>query len=137
MRPTEYAAVIAVSFPQGAPASTALNMERLFGVAVPAGALPNTVLSVYPTQLYEVALGFLMFLVLWRLRDHKHADGWLFGGYMVLAGAERFVIEFFRAKDDRLIAGMTVAQAIAVLFMISGLIWMQARSQRPVKARAA
>jgi len=127
----------AVSFPQGAPASTALNMERLFGVAVPAGALPNTVLSVYPTQLYEVALGFLMFLVLWRLRDHKHADGWLFGGYMVLAGAERFVIEFFRAKDDRLIAGMTVAQGIAVLFMISGLIWMQARSKRPVKARAA
>ena len=105
--------VFAVSFPQGAPPSTALNMQRLFGVPIPAGALPNTVLSVYPTQLFEVALGFVMFLMLWRLRDHKHAEGWLFGVYMVLAGAERFMIEFFRAKDDRMIAGMTVAQLIA------------------------
>ena len=62
---------------------------------------PNTVLRVHPTQLYETALGFVMFLILWRLRDHKHAEGWLFGLYCVLAGLERFVIEFFRAKDDR------------------------------------
>jgi phosphatidylglycerol:prolipoprotein diacylglycerol transferase len=132
-----WSSVFAVSFPQGAPASTALNMQRLFGVPIPAGALPDTLLSVYPTQLYEVALGFAMFLVLWRMRDHEHAEGWLFGAYMVLAGAERFVIEFFRAKDDRLIAGMTVAQLIAVLFMISGLVWMRARSERPAKKRAA
>jgi len=112
-------------------------MEKLFGVAIPAGALPSTVLSVYPTQLFEVALGFVMFLILFRLRDHKHADGWLFGVYMVLAGAERFVIEFFRAKDDRLIAGMTVAQVIAVLFVIGGMLWMRARSEPKQKPRAA
>ena len=41
-----------------------------------------------------------MFLILWRFRDHKHREGWLFGVYCVLAGVERFVIEFFRAKDD-------------------------------------
>jgi len=129
--------VFAVSFPQGAPASTAINMQRLFGVAIPDGALPTSVLSVYPTQLFEVALGFLMFLVLWRWRDHKHAEGWLFGMYMVLAGAERFVIEFFRAKDDRLIAGMTVAQLIAILFMVSGLLWMRMRNEPRARARAA
>ena len=44
-----------------------------------------------------------MFCILWRLRDHKHAEGWLFGVYCVLAGIERFIIEFFRAKDDRLV----------------------------------
>ena len=27
--------------------------------------------------------------------------GWRFGVYLVLAGAERFLIEFVRAKDDR------------------------------------
>ena len=129
--------IFAVSFPQGAPASTAANMERMFGIAIPTGALPATVLSVYPTQLFEVALGFIMFLFLFRLRDHKHAEGWLFGVYMVLAGAERFVIEFFRAKDDRLIAGMTVAQLIAVLFIIGGIMWMRARSEPTLNARVA
>ena len=121
---------LAVSFPQGAPPSTAANMHAMFGVPIPAGDLPGTVLAVYPTQLYEVALGFVMFLVLWRMRDHEHAEGWLFGVYMVLAGAERFLIEFLRAKDDRFIAGLTVAQVIAILFMAAGVAWMQARRTR-------
>jgi phosphatidylglycerol:prolipoprotein diacylglycerol transferase len=115
---------LAVAFPEGAPPSTAGMMAREFGVAIPAGAGPNTVLSVFPTQLYEVAMGFAMFLILWRLRDHKHAEGWLFGVYCVLAGLERFVIEFFRAKDDRFVAGLTYAQLIALAFVVVGVVWM-------------
>jgi phosphatidylglycerol:prolipoprotein diacylglycerol transferase len=118
---------LAVSFPAGAPPSTAANMHEMFGVPMPPGTTPNTVLSVYPTQLYEVTMGFIMFLILWRLRDHKHAEGWLFGVYMVLAGVERFLIEFLRAKDDRLIGGLTVAQMFALLFIAAGLVWMNAR----------
>jgi phosphatidylglycerol:prolipoprotein diacylglycerol transferase len=102
-------------------------MRSLFHVAIPPGTPPNAVLSVYPTQLFEVAMGFVMFLVLWRLRDHKHAEGWLFGAYCVLAGAERFLVEFFRAKDDRFVGGFTMAQVIAVLFMALGAAWMYAR----------
>ena len=91
---------LAVAFPDGAPPSTAQNMSQMFGVAVDPSLPPNAVLSVHPTQLYETVLGFAMFLILWRLRDHRHAAGWLFGLYCVLAGAERFVVEFVRAKDD-------------------------------------
>ena len=94
-----------MAFPEGAPPSTAGNMAREFGIPLPPGVEPDTVLSVHPTQLYETALGFVMFAHLWRLRDHKHAEGWLFGVYAVLAGLERFIIEFFRAKDDRLFFG--------------------------------
>ena len=108
----------------------------MFGVPFPAGAQPGTVLSVYPTQLYEVTLAMLMFLVLWRLRDHDHAEGWLFGAYMVLAGIERFLIEFLRAKDDRLVMGLTLAQVIAVLFVLGGLMWMRARAGDPKRAAA-
>ena len=118
----------AVSFPHGAPPSTVANMTDLFHIPAPPGSSPNQVLSVHPTQLYEVALGFVMFLILWRLRDHKHAEGWLFGLYCVLAGVERFMIEFLRAKDDRFLFGtFTGAQVIAVLFMIGGAIWMYVR----------
>ncbi|HUO51976.1 MAG TPA: prolipoprotein diacylglyceryl transferase family protein [Gemmatimonadaceae bacterium] len=127
----------AVSFPDGAPPSTAANMQAMFGVPIPAGAQPGTVLSVYPTQLLEVALGFLMFWVLWRMRDHRHADGWLFGVYMVLAGIERFLVEFLRAKDDRMVAGMTIAQVIAIAFVAAGFVWMRARSAPPRAAAGA
>jgi len=117
----------AVSFPNGAPPSTAANMQQIFGVRLPPGTPPDAVLSVYPTQLYEVTLGFVMFLILWRLRDHEHAEGWLFGLYCVLAGIERFIIEFFRAKDDRFFAGLTAAQLIALAFAVGGAVWMYLR----------
>jgi phosphatidylglycerol---prolipoprotein diacylglyceryl transferase len=118
----------AVSFPQGAPPSTVANMTQLFHIPAPATASPNQVLSVYPTQLYEVALGFVMFLILWRFRNHKHAEGWLFGFYCLLAGVERFFMEFVRAKDDRFFMGIfTSAQLIALLFAIGGAVWMYMR----------
>ena len=119
---------LAVAFPNGAPPSTVANMTQLFNTPAPAGAAPSQVLSVHPTQLYETALGFVMFLILWRFRDHKHAEGWLFGLYCVLAGIERFVIEFVRAKDDRFFLGtFTMAQVIAILFAVGGAIWMYVR----------
>jgi phosphatidylglycerol:prolipoprotein diacylglycerol transferase len=120
---------LAVMFPQGAPPSTAIQMNRSFGVPIPDGVAPETVLAVHPTQLYETFLGFLMFLVLWRFRDHKHAEGWLFGVYCVLAGAERFFIEFFRAKDDRFFGPLTAAQVIGLAIMLIGVVVMQLRSQ--------
>lgn len=120
---------LAVAFPHGAPPSTAGEMAREFGMAIPAGAGPTTLLAVYPTQLMEVAMGLLMFCLLWRLKDHVHAEGWLFGVYLVLAGAERFIVEFFRAKDDRLLAGLTYAQGIALGVMLAGAVWMMARDR--------
>ncbi len=122
-----YSGPLAVSFPEGAPPSTVSSMTELFNTPAPAGASPNEVISVHPTQLYETALGFVMFLILWRYRNHKHAEGWLFGFYCVLAGIERFLIEFVRAKDDRFVAGLTVAQVIALLFAIGGGLWMYYR----------
>jgi phosphatidylglycerol:prolipoprotein diacylglycerol transferase len=117
---------LSVSFPQGAPPSNVQNLTN-FGFHFPANRPLTDVIAVHPTQLYEVTLAVLMFVVLWRLRDHKHAEGWLFGVYCALAGAERFVIEIFRAKDDRFFGPFTMAQLIAVAFVAIGLWWMRAR----------
>lgn len=124
---------LAVKFPEGAPPSTAENMVAMFHIPVPAGTDPKEVLAVHPTQLYETGLGFIMFLILWKYRDHKHAEGWLFGLYCVLAGVERFIIEFFRAKDDHFLGGtITIAQLIAIAFAVGGAMWMYSRrSVRP------
>jgi phosphatidylglycerol:prolipoprotein diacylglycerol transferase len=122
-----YSGPLAVEFPDGAPPSTVANLVSEFGVQFPAGTPPTDVVAVYPTQLFQVGLAFAMFALLWRWRNHKHAEGWLFGVYCALAGCERFVIEFFRAKDDRFFAGLTLAQMIALAFVAAGVLWMRAR----------
>ena len=126
---------LAVRFPEGAPPSTARNMEEMFGIPVPDNVSPETVLAVHPTQLYEVGMAFILFLLLWRLRDHKYAEGWLFGLYCVLAGLERFVVEFFRAKDDRFFGVLTMAQIIALVFIAAGFGVMAARRRVTAEAR--
>jgi phosphatidylglycerol:prolipoprotein diacylglycerol transferase len=120
---------LAVVFPEGSPPSTARNLQQMFGVPVDPGVAPETVLAVHPTQLYETALGFVMFAILWRFRNHRHAEGWLFGLYGVVAGIERFVVEFFRAKDDRIAGPFTLAQILALAIAVAGAWWMSARSR--------
>jgi phosphatidylglycerol:prolipoprotein diacylglycerol transferase len=125
---------LAVAFPEGTPPSTAGVMSSQFGIEFPPGTDPHMVVAVHPTQLYQTAMGLVMFAVLWRLRDHKHAQGWLFAAYCVAAGIERFIAEFFRAKDDRFLGPFTVAQAIAVAFIALGVIWLYVL-RRPTATR--
>lgn len=122
-----WASRFAVKFPEGAPPSTVQNLISQFGQADLAGRPPAEVVSVYPTQLFEVAMGLAMFAILWKFRNHRHAAGWLFGAYCLLAGVERIVIEVFRAKDDRFFGPFTVAQVIGALFVVAGAAWMAAR----------
>ena len=117
-RPTEVA--WAVKFPQGMPPSTAGNMERMFGIAMPQGMDPTTVLAVHPTQLYEVGAMLVAFAILWVLRKRQAGTGWLFGLYLMFAGVERFLIEFLRAKDDRMFGAFTLAQATSVALVLVG-----------------
>ncbi|HET9425911.1 MAG TPA: prolipoprotein diacylglyceryl transferase family protein [Gemmatimonadaceae bacterium] len=128
---------LAVAFPEGAPPSTVATMMTHFNQQFDASFTnPNQVVTVIPTQLVEVVLGFVMFLILWRFRGHRHAPGWLFGGYCVLAGIERFIVEFMRAKDDRfaIFAPFSTAQAIAVGVMLVGVAVMFARRNRQATA---
>ena len=120
--------IFATVFPQGAPPSTVQNMSAMFGVEFPPGMAPNQVVAVHPTQIYEVLMGTIMFFIVWKLRKQVHGEGWLFGLYCFLAGLERFIVEFFRAKDDRFFAmGLTAAQLIAIAFALFGAIWMVMR----------
>jgi phosphatidylglycerol---prolipoprotein diacylglyceryl transferase len=111
-----------VKFPRGLPPSTAGNLQTLFGVPVPPGTAPNTVMAVHPTQLYETALMLGAFFVLWRLRKTNHPIGWLFGVYLLFAGVERFLIEILRAKDDRFLGPFTLAQLTSVILVIIGAV---------------
>src|SRR5687768_11371991 len=84
----------ATMFPEGAPPSTVGNMASMFGVRFPEGMPSSQVVAVHPTQLYEVLMGTVMFFIIWKLRHRVHNPGWLFGLYCLLAGVERFIVEF-------------------------------------------
>ena len=110
-----------VTFPQGIPPTTAGSLAREFHVAVP-GVSPETLVAVHPTQVYETLAMTVVFMVLWKLRRHRNGTGWLFGIYLMLAGTERFLVEFVRAKEDRILGPISAAQLTAVAIVVVGLL---------------
>jgi phosphatidylglycerol:prolipoprotein diacylglycerol transferase len=112
-----------VRFPRGTPSTSVANIERQFGITVDPALIEQygQIVPVHPTQLYEIALTTLIFLFLWRIRRHKHRPGWLFMLWLSLAGAERFAVEFLRAKDDRFLGPLTLAQAISLAIIAVGI----------------
>ncbi len=124
-RPTD--SWVGVAFPDGAPPSTAGNLREGFGVSIPDSIPDSAVLEVHPTQLYEVGLSLLIFAVLWRLRGERPV-GRIFALWLVLAGLERFAVEFFRAKDDRFFGALTLAQMFSLGLVGLGFWLMNRRA---------
>ena len=65
---------------------------------------------------------------LWRLRT-RFQPGLLFALYLILAGVERFLIEFIRRNDD-VALGLTQAQLLSVAMMLAGGIWFAVKARR-------
>ena len=132
-RPTD--SWVGIAFPRGTPATTVANTEQQFGITVDPALIEKygQVIPVHPTQLYEIAMSTLIFLALWRIRDHRHNPGWLFMLWLALAGVERFVVEFFRAKDDRFFGALTLAQVISVAIVLVGMAGMMRSKAAPAR----
>lgn len=91
--------------------------NNIYGVVLPAP-------GVYPTPLYEMVMALLLFAVLWGLRRHPFRKGYLFALYLVLAGAERLLIEQIRVNPVFGFLGLRTTQAelIASVFLVLGLV---------------
>jgi phosphatidylglycerol:prolipoprotein diacylglycerol transferase len=100
-----------------------------WGVAFPRG-LPPTAVPVHPTQLYEMAGLAAIAFILIRWRRARVADAIVFGRYLVLAGALRFIIEFIRVNAP-VVGPLTLAQLFSAAIMIVGLWFIR----RPDRAR--
>jgi phosphatidylglycerol:prolipoprotein diacylglycerol transferase len=86
----------------------------------PHGVVPDTTLC-HPTPIYEFLLCSVLFYFLWKSRKRLGPDGTVFMAYLVLAGAERFIIEFFRL-NERFFIGLSEAQIIALVLIVMGAI---------------
>lgn len=86
----------------------------------PNGIVPDTT-PCHPTPVYELILCSLIFWYLWSRRTKPGPTGKLFMIYLVFAGLERFIIEFFRL-NPRLAFGLSEAQLIAIGLVAAGLL---------------
>lgn len=109
-----------------------------WGMAFPKGVPPTTV-EVHPTQLYEIAATLVIFALLnWVIGPRFRREGPLIFAYAVLAGIERFLVEFIRTNEP-VALGLTQQQWIAVAMFvvgIAGMWWFEThgrlRPERPV-----
>lgn len=102
----------------------------------PGGIVPDTI-PCHPTPVYEFILCACMCWFLWRIRKKIAPAGKLFMIYLVLAGIERFAIEFLR-PNPRIVLGLSEAQIIAFILMAIGLSgwWKFMASSRLSKTKS-
>ena len=86
----------------------------------PGGIVPDTVLC-HPTPVYETIICSVFFYFLWKNRIKWTTPGRMFSTYLILAGVERFSVEFFRL-NPRLALGLSEAQLISLVLILLGVI---------------
>lgn len=103
-----------------------------WAMSYPHGTVPTDQL-VHPTPIYETLAMGLIAWFLWRRRNSVR-PGSLFALYLVLAGLERFLVEFIRLNSDA-IAGLTGPQLESLVLVLVGIVWLYVR--RPQTAPPA
>jgi prolipoprotein diacylglyceryl transferase len=78
---------------------------------------------VFPTSFYEFLMAAVLFAVLWGIRKRIQAPGLLFSIYLIMNGAERFLIEQIRVNSLYTFGSFQVTQAqiISSLLIIIGI----------------
>lgn len=94
-----------------------------WAMGYPDGVVPTPPgVTVHPTPVYETLTMLVVAWVLWRLRD-RFRLGILLAIYLMLAGAERFLVEFLRT-NERIGLGLTAAQFESLAVIAAGAIWV-------------
>ncbi|MFM7177673.1 MAG: prolipoprotein diacylglyceryl transferase [Bacteroidota bacterium] len=88
---------------------------------------------VFPTPLYESLACIMLFAVLWSLRKKIAVPGMLFCIYLVMNGAERFLIEKIRVNTKYHFGSLDITQAEIIsllLFVLGvvGVIWLKRKT---------
>ncbi len=92
-----------------------------WAMAYPDGTVPTTD-EVHPTPVYETLAMGLVAWFLWS-RRHRYPPGGLFALYLLLAGLERFLVEFVRRNPDEF-AGLTTPQLLSLAMIVGGGVWL-------------
>lgn len=78
-------------------------------------------LPVFPTMMYEILMGAVIFLGLWLFRNRLKVAGQMFFMYLIMNGLERLLIEQIRVNAEFRLLGMNLTQAELIAFTLIGL----------------
>ena len=123
-----------IEFPNGLPPST----YSIFQTYYPWVNLDNFepgVLSVHPTPIYEAIIGGLIFYYSYQKITSVSIVGSLFFTYLILAGTERFIVEFLRVNEKYFI-GLSGAQMISILMITIGAWFLMHPVKQPVDSKS-
>jgi phosphatidylglycerol---prolipoprotein diacylglyceryl transferase len=95
----------------------------------PNGIVPDNT-PCHPTPVYEFIVCTILFMIMWKYRKSIKPDGAMFALYLILAGAERFTIEFLRI-NPRLAFGLSEAQLISIPMMLLGTLLLMYYRRTP------
>lgn len=104
---------------------------HIFAVTFPYENIPR-----YPTEIYSMLALFLIFALLSLWQDKRHFVGEIFLGYCILYSSKRFLIEFLRGDNPKILFGLTVSQVVSVfVFLIALRLFVKKMAQwkkRPI-----
>lgn len=89
-----------------------------WAIAFPNGIVPTTI-PVQPTTLYETLAMLAVFVALYRMTSRSQPGWYVFGWFLILSGAERFLVEFLRVNSSWLL-GLTPPQWFALAGFVIG-----------------
>ena len=82
----------------------------------------NSIISVHPTQIYEMSLYFIGFYILRsKFNVIKQTLGQSSAYYLMYAGISRFLVEIIRT-NERYMFNLSSAQYISIILFITGII---------------
>jgi phosphatidylglycerol---prolipoprotein diacylglyceryl transferase len=107
-----------------------------WGMAFPNGTVPTPPgVRVHPTPIYEILIMIVVFLVLYRMAKKPQPSWYVFGWFLVLSGAERVLVEFWR-RNPVWFAGLTAAQWVSIGSIVLGAtIVLVMRGRPPVTVK--
>ncbi len=112
----------AVSFENGIPPTTSDVFERYYPWVNISG-FEEGLLKVHPTQIYEACICLILFIIIWKFRQNPKIKSKLFFLYLILAGIERFFIEFIRTNEKYFLEIFSGAQIISFLLFAIGIYY--------------
>ena len=89
----------------------------------------------HPTQLYEAAAAFALFLILMKRFTGRQPAGAPIVEMAMGYACFRFVVEFFRADNAHAYFGLTLSQVISILIFLAALAFSAfLKTRRPSAA---
>lgn len=103
-----------------------------YGIRAPADYVlgvifPHEEILRHPTQIYESVALLILFIVLRKWQEARHFKGEIFLGYAALYSSARFLIEFFRGDNPKILYGLSMSQVVSVSILSVCLIILTVR----------